>query len=177
MLQSCGWNNWGADDSSDEVADIRTAIESVAAATYVDHRFILAIMMQESEGCVRVPTTGNGVTNPGLMQDHDGSNSCNSGGVVQNPCPQSEITGMIQDGAGGTASGDGLANTINEAVSTYGGVGAQAFYQAARIYNSGSISTPSDLDNANGATACYVSDVTNRLMGWTPLDSNSGCTA
>ena len=172
MAESCGWNSWGDDDSSTEIAAIESAIESVAASTYVDHRFILAIIMQESEGCVRVPTTNNGVVNPGLMQSHDGSSTC--AGV--DPCPDSEITGMIEDGTGGTASGDGLAGLINDAVSTYGASGAQGFYFAARLYNSGSIDT-SDLEDGEGSTDCYVSDVTNRLMGWTSVDSASGCTA
>jgi len=175
MGESCENNGWGANDSADEIADIRAAIESVAAATLVDHRFILAIIMQESEGCVRVPTTNGGVVNPGLMQDHDGSNSC--AGV--DPCPASTITGMVSDGTAGTASGDGLANCINEAQSEFGVTGAQAFYYAARIYNSGSVPDPSDLGDAGGATPCYVSDVANRLTGWvfatnTCNDSNAG---
>lgn len=87
MVQSCENNGWGANDSDEEIGDIFNAIEAVAAQTLVDHRFILAVILQESAGCVRVPTTGNGVTNPGLMQDHAGSNSCS--GV--NPCPQSTV--------------------------------------------------------------------------------------
>jgi hypothetical protein len=50
MKQSCGWNNWGADNSDQEIADIRSAIETVAAETQVDHRFILAVVVQESKG-------------------------------------------------------------------------------------------------------------------------------
>lgn len=90
MFESCENNGWGANDSQDEVNDIKTAIEQVAATTEVDHRFILAVIMQESKGCVRVVTTTSpdgSVTNPGLMQDHDGTNSCS--GV--NPCPQSTV--------------------------------------------------------------------------------------
>ena len=55
-----------------------------ADATGVDHRFILAVIMQESGGCVRAPTTNYGVRNPGLMQDHNGSGTCNENGNVQN---------------------------------------------------------------------------------------------
>jgi len=58
-----------------------------------------------------------------------------------------------------------------EAQSKYGVTGAQAFYYAARIYNSGSIPDSTDLGNADGATACYVSDVANRLTGWVTADS------
>ena len=64
-------------NTDEENADIKSAIESVAQASKVDHRFILAIIMQESKGCVRVHTTNYGVRNPGLMQDHDGQSTCN----------------------------------------------------------------------------------------------------
>ena len=112
MSQSC--TQWSQDnDSSQETDDIRQAIEDAASATHLDHRFILAIMMQESNGCVRVPTTGNGVTNPGLMQDHDGDGTCWNNGVGTNPCPSDEISLMISEGAAGTAAGDGLAATVN----------------------------------------------------------------
>jgi len=171
MVQSCGNNNEGANDSSDEIADIKSAIESVAAQTLVDHRFILAIIMQESEGCVRAGTTGTAVTNPGLMQDHAGSHNC----VGVDPCPSSEITGMVTDGTAGTSAGDGLAGTINDAQSQYGVTGAQAFYYAARIYNTGSIPDPTDLGNGGAATDCYVSDVANRLTGW--VLASSSCTS
>lgn len=54
MFYSCGWNGWGADDNGPEVGAIYNAIQQVAAETSVDHRFILATIMQESGGCVRV---------------------------------------------------------------------------------------------------------------------------
>ncbi len=150
MLVSCGNNGWGANDSQDEINDIRAGIEAVAAISGVDHRFILSIIMQESVGCVRAPTTSNGVTNPGLMQSHNG--------VTYDPSnAAASIKQMIIDGTQGTSSGDGLAHGLN----TYGDV-----YDAARVYNSGSIASSGDLSDANGATACYVSDVANRLTGW-----------
>lgn len=61
-----------------------------------------------------------------------------------------------------------------EAQNQYGVTGAQAFYYAARIYNSGDIPDPSDLGNAGGATNCYVSDIANRLTGW--VTAASTCT-
>jgi hypothetical protein len=167
MQQSCGWNGWGANDSADEISAINTAIEAVAAATSLDHRFILAVMIQESAGCVRVPTTNNGVVNPGLMQDHNGSGSC----LDTNPCPQSEITQMITDGVAGTSEGPGLAGLINQAQSDINDSSARAFYAAARLYNSGSADY-SNLDNGITSTPCYASDVANRLTGWTLAASN-----
>jgi hypothetical protein len=170
LQQSCGWNGWGADDSSTEIDDINTAIVQLAGSTGVDERFILAIMMQESEGCVRVPTTNNGVVNPGLMQSHDGTGTC--AGV--DPCPQSEITQMISDGTAGTSSGDGLKQLLAQAEGVLSVTNAQAFYATARLYNSGSADY-TNLDDGLGSTACYASDVANRLTGWTLAAST--CTA
>lgn len=139
-----------------------------AAATGVDHRLILAIIMQESHGCVRVQTTNGGVRNPGLMQDHNGAATCNDNGRVQNPCPSATIYQMISEGTAGTNSGDGLANCVNQS----GRSDVSAFYRAARIYNSGSISSTGQLQNGI-ATHCYASDIANRLTGW--VNAASGC--
>jgi hypothetical protein len=54
MFRSCGWNNWGADNSGEEIGQIYNAIQKVALETGVDHRFILATIIQESGGCTRV---------------------------------------------------------------------------------------------------------------------------
>jgi len=146
-----------ANNSPAEIANMRAAIAAVSRSSAVDERFILAIMMQESKGCVRAPTTNYGVRNPGLMQDHNGAHTCNEGGV-KNPCPADQITGMIADGAAGTPAGPGLKQLVV-------GNTAQAYYQAARKFNSGSIAAGGDL-GAGIATHCYASDVANRLMGW-----------
>lgn len=98
MFSSCSW--WGqAGDSGPEVGEIWNAIEATAAATFVDHRFILATIMQESGGCVRAPTSNYGVRNPGLMQDHNGAGTCNDNNLVQIPCPNAEIDLMISEGS------------------------------------------------------------------------------
>ncbi|KKK15187.1 hypothetical protein P175DRAFT_0484891 [Aspergillus ochraceoroseus IBT 24754] len=150
-----------ANNSDDEIELIAEGVKSVASSSGVDARFIFAIILQESNGCVRVPTTDNGVVNPGLMQSHDGAGSCNSGSGVQSPCPASEITQMITDGAAGTSAGDGLKQCLAKAT----GTGVTAYYQAARLYNSGSISSTGNLGQGI-ATHCYVSDIANRLTGW-----------
>ncbi|OAQ95826.1 hypothetical protein LLEC1_01369 [Akanthomyces lecanii] len=162
MQKSCGWNGWGVDNSDDEISAIKSAITQVAGESGVDSRFILAVMMQESKGCVRVPTTDNGVRNPGLMQSHSGSGSC----AGRNPCPASQITQMIRDGASGTSSGDGLQQTLAQAQRATDDNGSRKFYGAARLYNSGSADY-SNLNNGLGSTACYATDVANRLTGWT----------
>lgn len=173
MQSSCQNLGYGDNDSDDEISAITDAIDAVATATFVDHRFILAVIMQESKGCVRAITSNYGVSNPGLMQDHNGASTCNPGseGSAQavSPCPSDQISGMISDGTAGTADGAGLAGCLNTAT----GTDSQAFYQAARIYNSGSIDASGALE-AGIATHCYSSDIANRLMGW--VSAESTCT-
>lgn len=166
MEKSCRQYNVDL-NTQQEVADMYDAIQYAAAATFVDHRFILAIVMQESGGCVRAPTSNYGVPNPGLMQDHNGSATCNDGYTVQNPCPGETIMQMIQEGTGGTTWGDGLAQCLNSA----GTSDVSAFYMAARRYNSGSIDESGDLGEGI-ATHCYASDVANRLTGWVEYPRN-----
>ncbi|TVY47411.1 LysM domain-containing protein [Lachnellula occidentalis] len=166
IKQSC--TQWDVPNpSTDEISEMKSAITSVAASTGVDSRFILAIIMQESNGCVRAPTTNYGVSNPGLMQSHDGTGTCHDPSV-QNPCPSSAITQMIQDGAGGTSAGDGL----KQCIASSGATDDSKYFKAARIYNSGSIASGGNL-GAGIATHCYASDLANRLMGWT--GTSSGC--
>lgn len=167
ISQSCGWNGWGADNSDAENQALNSAIQQVAGSTGVPASFILAIVMQESKGCVRVITTDNGVRNPGLMQSHNGAGTCT--GV--NPCPASEILQMIQDGVAGTSYGPGLQQLYAQASSATGTNGARAYYATARLYNSGSADY-TNLDNGLGSTACYAEDVANRLTGWTRAGSN-----
>ena len=91
LSTSCAQYNQ-TNNSPQEIQDIKNAIQDVSNKTNVDNRFILAIIMQESKGCVRVPTTSLEVSNPGLMQDHGGSASCNEAAAPQNPCPASEAS-------------------------------------------------------------------------------------
>lgn len=155
-------------DSESEIKAIYDSILGIAHESLVDPRFILAILMQESFGCVRVPSTSYGHRNPGLMQAHNGDGTCNDNGHVQTPCPSTVINAMIYDGTMGTDDGDGLVQYINKAP----GEDVSVFYRAARMYNSGSIDPSGDL--AKGiATHCYASDIANRLTGWVQGD---GCT-
>ncbi|KAL4928112.1 LysM peptidoglycan-binding domain-containing protein [Aspergillus undulatus] len=159
MRQSC--DQWGVPNTTDdEINDISDAIQEVSQSSGVDARFILAIVVQESNGCVRAPTTDNGVTNPGLMQSHNGKGSCNNGEVLT-PCPKEQIKQMIIDGTVGTSDGDGLKGCLEQA----GGDDVTAYYTAARIYNSGSVAASGNLGQGI-ATHCYSSDVANRLTGW-----------
>ncbi|CAM1501436.1 Fc.00g034200.m01.CDS01 [Cosmosporella sp. VM-42] len=143
-------------NSPTETANLKAAILSVSASSGVDSRFILATVMQESKGCVRVNTSYGSVPNPGLMQDHNGANSCYN----VNPCPNDTIVGMIKDGTTGTSSGEGLLQILQRLSTS----GSQQVYQAARIYNSGSIPASGNLSEG-GATSSYASDIADRLGG------------
>lgn len=156
---SCGQFNV-PDNSEQEILDIYDGIVAASKTSGVATEFIFAVMMQESKGCVRAPTTNWGVRNPGLMQDHDGVHTCNEGSV-QTPCPKEQIFGMIMDGANGTPQGDGLKQVLAQA----GTNDASKYYRAARIYNSGRVDGSNNL-GAGGATHCYASDIANRLIGW-----------
>ena len=92
------------------------------------------------------------------MQDHNGSFTCH--GV--NPCPNEQIVGMIRSGTMGTPAGDGLKQILGRLSAG----GAQKIYQAARVYNSGSLPGDGNL-SAGGATNSYASDIANRLTGCT----------
>ncbi|TVY47565.1 hypothetical protein LOCC1_G001726 [Lachnellula occidentalis] len=156
-------------NTPDEIKDIETSIQSVASTTHVDPRFILAVVMQESKGCIRVHDTLSPppaqIRNPGLMQDHNGTHSCADKSV---PCPPTTIKGMLMDGTNGTVGlvggGDGIKQTLAQAIKQ-GGKDAQATYIAARIYNSGSYTFGTDLGGGQAATASYASDIANRLLG------------
>lgn len=150
-----------ANNLDSENNDLKTAIKTVAGESGVDARYIFAVVMQESNGCVRAPTTNYGVTNPGLMQSHNGPGSCNRDGNVQNPCPLSEITTMIRDGTQGTPDGDGLKQLLGKT----GTNTDSKYYIAARMYNSGSVAASKNLGDGI-ATHCYATDIANRLIGW-----------
>ncbi|KAL8832255.1 MAG: hypothetical protein Q9191_000387 [Dirinaria sp. TL-2023a] len=171
MKTSCSQFNV-PNDSEEEISHIKSAIAAVARASKVDHRFILAIIMQESKGCVRVHTTRYSHANPGLMQSHEGEGTCNDDKTkkVSNPCPQKTIEKMVSEGTAGTASGSGLAKLLNKA----GGHNAQTYYRAARLYNSGddALQQSGSKDLEKGiATHCYASDVANRLTGWVKAET------
>lgn len=167
MGKSC--SQFGQENNSqDETAAIKKAIESVAKDSGVASHFLLTFMMQESKGCVRAPTTNYGVNNPGLMQSFNGQHSCNPDGKGVVPCPDDMILGMISDGAG-----IGLEFGLSQAIKQSGASDVSKYYKGARIYNSGSIAASGNLGDGI-ATHCYASDIANRLLGWAG-DSASGC--
>ncbi|KAI4234939.1 MAG: hypothetical protein L6R40_006607 [Gallowayella cf. fulva] len=135
-------------DNPQEIQWIHEAIEKVSRSSGVDVRCILCIIVQESGGNVRIPTTNNGVRNPGLMQSHNG--------VAFDPAhPKESILQMVRDGTEGTKDGDGLKQLHKK----YGN-----YYEAFRGYNSGSVNK-ANLNDPVGATGDYVQKAANRLMG------------
>ncbi len=157
MQTACSSLKEGSDNSDSEMQYIYDAIQDRANASLVDHRFILATVLQESNGCPRVgsTTSSGGVRNPGLMQSHNGH-------AFDSSSPRLSTLQMIQDGTQGTEKGDGLVQGLNLVINPY---------KAARYYNSGYIPQSGDLSEAAGATACYVTDIANRLTGWTNAKS------
>ena len=82
------------------------------------------------------------------MQSHNGH-------TYNSDNPTLSILAMVQDGTQGTQDGAGLVQGLNQ----FGNV-----YEAARYYNSGVVGK--DLSKSQYGTACYVSDIANRLTGW-----------
>lgn len=167
MKISC--EQWGVPNDSDtEIEEMRQAILSIGAASGIDPRFILAVIMQESTGCVRVITTAYSHNNPGLMQSFNGTGSCNGNspaigvtGTVQTPCPQSEIYQQVLDGTNGTIWGPGLRQDYDQ----QGHTDVSGYYRTARLYNGGSLAADGNLEGPC-CTPSYVSDIANRLTGW-----------
>ncbi len=184
MKISC--QQWGVqDDTETEIEEMRQSILTIGNATQVDPRFILAIIMQESTGCVRVITTAYSHANPGLMQSYNGTGSCNpnnaplglpgvvSAGQVLYPCPEKMIYQQVLDGTNGTTWGPGLVQ--DRVVAQSGSVDpAQVYYRTARIYNGGTF-VPDDLSQPC-CTTSYASDIANRLMGWRSAARSFTCT-
>jgi hypothetical protein len=165
LTSSCTQFNAPNNDKT-ELNDIKTALTSTASKSGLPVEFLFAIMMQESKGCVRVPTTNYGVRNPGLMQDHNGKATCNEGGLTT-PCPSETITQMIEEGAG-----IGIDWGLTQAIAQSSASGVSQYYKGARTYNSGSVDASGNL-GAGVATHCYASDIANRLLGWS--DEKSAC--
>jgi hypothetical protein len=151
-----------------EIEDIKAAIQEVGKESGIDERYILAVVLQESNGCVRVKTTfspGDNIPNPGLMQCHNGKFNCND--VGDGDCTTEQIKGMVKEGTEGTDKGDGLKQLMVKAKELHKAEEmAMQAYVAMRLYNSGenSLKDSDDLSEG-GATSSYASDIANRLTG------------
>lgn len=93
----------------------------------------------------------------GLLQVHGCPQSC--AGKPKGQCSAGQIYGMYACAVDGAAGFGGL----KKCQTRYGGqVG-----EVVRCFNSGSVVDPQDLSKGPG-TPSYVSDVSNRLMGFQP---------
>lgn len=163
-------------NTDEDNTNLKAAIQSAASGSKLDARFILAAVLQESKGCVRVKTTTYSVANPGLLQDHSGPGTCNPSGTPEQTCSKDMISQMINDGIFGTqspgkAQGDGYMQTVQQAKSKGAQGDADQYYIGARIYNSGSY--VANRLECGVATHCYASDIANRLTGW--VNAPTGC--
>lgn len=116
ITRSCDLLYKQPNNNAQEMSYLYDAIKQVAHETRVDHRFILAVVMQETKGCVRAAssTAADGTHNPGLLQSFKGTHTCNNDGKVQNPCPQDQILGMIRDGGKLTSTNRHLPLNTNK---------------------------------------------------------------
>ncbi|KAF1967652.1 hypothetical protein BU23DRAFT_435365, partial [Bimuria novae-zelandiae CBS 107.79] len=158
VLSSSCAPTYGANNSPLENDAIKVSIPEAANYANVPPGLLFSMMMQESDGCVRVGSTAAAVTNPGLMQSNNGEGNC----VGLEPCPPEMIRRMLMDGAG-----QNREYGLRQAVDLYSDAPSPAkFFRAARAYNAGPLGVvPGHLEQG-GATRCYASDIANRLLGW-----------
>ncbi|KXJ97316.1 hypothetical protein Micbo1qcDRAFT_171017 [Microdochium bolleyi] len=158
------WNElWQRNDDNmvyagstwDDVGRLNVAIWNIANEYGIDPRVLLVMVMQESSGYVGVRTTYSwqGIATAGVLQ----CMNC-PGYPGRNNLSQDEINGMIRGGAA----------HFRADLDQVGGNGWEpsSVYPALRRYNSGVVDH-NDLSNGLGATTDYVSDIVQRLGGWT----------
>jgi hypothetical protein len=159
IQQSCEKEGWGRNNDETETRAIKDSIVEESKRSGIPAELVLAIIMQESKGCVRVITTRWSHDNPGLMQSA-GQATCNPLGsnIPIYPCPVDTIRQMIHDGT----SGEGLATTLKNSLDAFDAKDEGKWYKAARRYNAGPYTDARNLGDA--PTPCYASDIANRLI-------------
>lgn len=184
-----------AHDSDEEIALIKTAIETVALEAGFDVRAILCIVMQESHGDVRVVSTNNGVNNPGIVslhkQHHSSTHICPSTSshhpfpailpashLSLPTCTNHPVPPKQMQSHNGTsfnpadAAGSILQMARDGVQGTQSGDGLVQLrtryggnYYEAFRAYNSGSVNTNDLNDRMGATASYVCDVANRLTG------------
>lgn len=156
-------------NSQEETQVVREAIEYYAATASVDPRLIFALVLSESQGCVRAASTTGDVWNPGLMQSYEGPGDCYVNGTQSVPCPRQMIFQMIFDGV----QGAGVDTVVKMILQRQLSGSPKAYYEAIRLYNSGpnfvippDLSSNIDATGLQSGTANYVSKAVNLLLGW-----------
>ncbi|KAK8068679.1 hypothetical protein PG994_005295 [Apiospora phragmitis] len=142
-------------DTSSDVDHIKTALQSAGKKYNIEARILLCIMMQESHGDVGAKTTisqPDGLSTGGLFQCYN----C-PGFYHQHGLSQQKITSMVEGGAKHFQGN--LANWGNT-------MDPKSVYPALREYNSGTVNS-NNLSDAPQSNPSYVSDISQRLGGWT----------
>ncbi|KAM3418798.1 hypothetical protein BST61_g4768 [Cercospora zeina] len=166
------------ENSPSEIDLLLDFVPRISAEGGIDPRVVLAMILQESHGCLRVPETHGSHRNSGVLQSHNGDGTCNRNMIeagerspmkdphlVSVDCSSLQIETMVRDGVLGTRTGRGVLQLMDQEHGK-GYRDAQMWYRVARAYNSGSVDPRHDLE-MGPATPGYCSDVANRLVGWT----------
>jgi hypothetical protein len=159
IQKSCEKEGWGQNNDETETRAIRDSIVEESKKSGIPEELILAVIMQESKGCVRVITTRWSHDNPGLMQSA-GQATCNPFGANKptTPCPVNTIHQMVHDGT----AGEGLATTLRNSLDVFEATDDGKWYKTVRRYNAGPYTDAGNLGDA--PTPCYASDIANRLI-------------
>lgn len=174
-MKACSDNSWGVSNNSpQETEQLFDAIEHVAQLVLLDRRFILAVLLEETNGCVRMHTDygADGVRSVGLMRSRGGMGMCNSGALgaprhVLEPCPERQIQRMVFEGVGGLGDRHGYDGLLGMMKRAETGTGTAAdFYRGAWLYNRGPEASLENLEDGSKTPGSYASNVANRLTGW-----------
>ncbi|KAK8097601.1 uncharacterized protein PG998_013087 [Apiospora kogelbergensis] len=142
-------------DTDSDLTNIKKALQSVGKKYGIEDRVLLAMMMQESHGDVGAITTYSQPDNfptGGLFQCWKCPGFYGKHGLTLD-----QITSMVEGGA----------KHFKENLSHWGNtMEPKSVYPALRMYNSGNVNEK-DLSSAPNATPAYVSDIAQRLGGWT----------
>ncbi|CAG5149603.1 uncharacterized protein ALTATR162_LOCUS2405 [Alternaria atra] len=148
---SCKHDGWGDNNSDAGTQAIRDSIKTESETSGVPTELILAVMMQESKGCVRAPTSQSDAHNPGLMQGA-GTASCHSlaQGPVS-PCPTSKIRDMIHEGT----AGQGLRTSLKESLDAFSTTTDDSkYYKAAPLQHATLLTLRNRLIKPFGESSC-----------------------
>lgn len=172
MLESCAQYSVESNNDTD-INNLRDMIMEVSHDKMVDATFILAIVLQESQGCVRRPnaTSKEGLSTLNGVLLGKGTAKCE--GLAA--CQRSTIREMLENGGSGVPESDlrSLVAAI-EKNTDHNPQHSLNYYRAAYVYSTAVANIPARFEDAI-PRHCYVSDVANRLVGWVGHNSTGYC--
>ena len=157
MKTACSDMDVGENNTDEMMADMLNWVIKGSDTEDIDRRVTTALIMQYSRGCVHV-SPGFNNTRFGITQAPNSSDSC----AGSEDCSDTTIQSMVFDGV------EGLLHDL----SIFDGDFDQETYVSFRIYDSGQVNQQDLSDTFGVGDACFVSDMANRLMGWTGTTSN-----